>query len=95
MVFHHLAKGLAASHHADVMHRDLKPNNVMIAGGEYFRGVKITDFGIAKMAEEEIGEAVEGGQESLSASRTALGAIPYMAPEIINGTAERRQIFGQ
>jgi serine/threonine-protein kinase len=89
MVFHHLAKGLAASHHADVMHRDLKPNNVMIVGGDYFRGVKITDFGIAKMAEEEIGEAIEGGEESLSASRTALGAIPYMAPEIINGKAEK------
>jgi serine/threonine-protein kinase len=89
MTFHHLAKGLAASHHAGVMHRDLKPNNVMIVGGEYFRGVKITDFGIAKMAEEEIAEAVEGGQESLSASRTALGAIPYMASEIIEGKAEK------
>jgi serine/threonine protein kinase len=90
MVFHHLAKGLAASHHADVMHRDLKPNNVMIVGGEYFRGIKITDFGIAKMAEEEIGEAVEGGDEkSFASSRTALGAIPYMAPEVIEGKPEK------
>jgi eukaryotic-like serine/threonine-protein kinase len=89
MVFHHLAKGLAASHHAGVMHRDLKPNNVMIVGGEYFKGIKITDFGIAKMAEEEIGEAVERGNDSISASRTALGAIPYMAPELIDGKPEK------
>jgi serine/threonine protein kinase len=89
MVLHHLAKGLAASHHAGVIHRDLKPSNVMIADGEFFRGVKITDFGIAKMAEEEIGDAVEGGDESISASRTALGAIPYMAPEIIEKKVEK------
>jgi eukaryotic-like serine/threonine-protein kinase len=90
MVLHHLARGLAASHHADVIHRDLKPNNVMIIGGEYFRGLKITDFGIAKMAQEEIDEAIEGGDErSFEASQTALGAIPYMAPEVINAKAEK------
>jgi eukaryotic-like serine/threonine-protein kinase len=89
MVFHHLARGIAASHHADVIHRDLKPNNVMIVGGEFFRGVKITDFGIAKMAQEEIDEAIEGGEESFTSSQTALGAIPYMAPEVIEGNAQK------
>jgi serine/threonine-protein kinase len=90
MVFHHLARGIAASHHADVIHRDLKPNNVMVVGGEYFRGVKITDFGIAKMAEQEIDEAIQGGDErSFASSRTALGAIPYMAPEVIEGKAHK------
>jgi eukaryotic-like serine/threonine-protein kinase len=90
MVFHHLARGIAASHHADVIHRDLKPNNVMVVGAEYFKGVKITDFGIAKMAEQEIDEAVEGGDErSFASSRTALGAIPYMAPEVIDGKAQK------
>jgi eukaryotic-like serine/threonine-protein kinase len=87
-VLHRLAKGVAASHHAGVVHRDLKPSNVMVVGGETFQEVKITDFGIAKMAEQEIDEAVKGGDASLTASKTALGAIPYMAPEAIKATGQ-------
>lgn len=83
-VMHHLAKGLAASHHVNVIHRDLKPTNVMVEGGRDFTGFKITDFGIAKMAQEEIGDAVAGDEEGLTSSQTALGALPYMAPETID-----------
>jgi serine/threonine protein kinase len=82
-IFHRLAKGLAASHHAGVIHRDLKPSNIMAVDGALLTDVKITDFGIAKMAEEEIAEAVEGGDDSITASQTAIGALPYMAPEMI------------
>jgi serine/threonine-protein kinase len=81
---HHLAKGLAASHHVNVVHRDLKPSNVMIEGGRAFDEFKITDFGIAKMAAEEIDEAASGDVEGLTGSQTALGALPYMAPETID-----------
>ena len=83
-VIHHLAKGLAASHHVDVIHRDLKPTNIMVAGGHEFQGFKITDFGIAKMAQEEINEAVAVDEDGLTNSQTALGALPYMAPETID-----------
>ena len=82
-IFHYLAKGLAASHNAGVIHRDLKPSNVMIVGSYNLSAIKITDFGIAKMAEEEIISAVEGGESSTSASATVMGALPYMAPEMI------------
>jgi serine/threonine protein kinase len=82
-IFHHLARGLAASHHATVVHRDLKPSNIMVVDGKALTDVKITDFGIAKMAEEEL-LVVEGGDSSsLTASNTAIGALPYMAPEMI------------
>ncbi|SGY83637.1 Protein kinase [Moritella viscosa] len=87
-LFHYLSKGLAASHHADVIHRDLKPTNIMIVGDFQLSGVKITDFGIAKMATEELVEAAEGGEDSLSASATAVGALPYMAPEAIESPRE-------
>ena len=65
-----LCAGLAAAHQAGVLHRDLKPGNVMIDG----RGrVRITDFGLAGLAKDLEGA---GGIE---------GTPAYMAPEQIAG----------
>ena len=89
-VFHYMAKGLAAAHHAGVVHRDLKPTNVMVSGAFQLEQIKITDFGIAKMADEELIEAAEGGEASLSMSATAVGALPYMSPEAIDTPREVR-----
>lgn len=86
-VFHHLAKGVAAAHHAGVVHRDLKPTNIMVVGGYSLSELKVTDFGIAKMAGEELREAIEGGEPSMTTSQTAVGALPYMAPEAIEDPA--------
>ena len=83
-VLHHLARGLSASHRVDVVHRDLKPSNVMVVGGLSFRGLKITDFGIARMAEQEVDEAVSGGNETTRRSTTVMGAVAYLAPEVID-----------
>lgn len=80
---HYLAKGIAAAHHVEVVHRDLKPSNVMVSDPINISGLKITDFGIAKMAGEELTDAAEGGDSSISTSQTAVGALPYMAPEAI------------
>lgn len=82
-VFHYLARGVAAAHHAGVVHRDLKPTNVMVVGGYSLTEIKVTDFGIAKMADEELAEAAEGGTSTMTTSQTAVGALPYMAPEAI------------
>lgn len=81
-VFHNLAKGIAASHHVGVIHRDLKPTNIMVGGRFPFELIKITDFGIATMAE---GKIVEEAEKDLtnSKSKTVIGALPYMAPEAI------------
>lgn len=87
-VFHHLAKGVAAAHHAGVVHRDLKPTNVMVVGGYSLTELKVTDFGIAKMAGEELEEAAAGGGNTMTTSQTAVGALPYMAPEAIDTPTE-------
>ncbi|MER0239514.1 serine/threonine-protein kinase [Fulvimarina sp. MAC8] len=88
-ILHRLAKGLAASHTVGVVHRDLKPSNIMVVGGSLFVDVKITDFGIAKMAENEIGQWAEVG--GATSSKTVLGAIPYMSPEAINDFKEPKK----
>jgi eukaryotic-like serine/threonine-protein kinase len=87
-ILHYLAKGISASHDAGVIHRDLKPSNIMFSGGFDLSEIKITDFGIAKMAQDEIVNAVEGGESSTSASATVMGALPYMAPEMITDARE-------
>jgi serine/threonine-protein kinase len=81
-VFHHIVKGLAASHRVGVFHRDIKPKNVMVSGDVSLEKIKITDFGIAKLAEEEM-LRFGGNGESITGSHTLVGALPYMAPEMI------------
>jgi serine/threonine-protein kinase len=82
-LIHHVAKGIAACHKAGVVHRDLKPSNIMVSADASFAMLKITDFGIARMAGAEIDQAIEEGDESITASATVIGALPYMAPEVI------------
>jgi predicted ATPase/serine/threonine protein kinase len=74
-----LASALDAAHASGVVHRDLKPDNVMFgrgAGGEQV--VKLLDLGIAKLVEAE-----EDTEASMALTRTGmlLGTPLYMAPE--------------
>lgn len=69
-----VAAGLALAHRRGVVHRDIKPGNVMIAqpGGQ----VKVTDFGIAK---------VVGGDSELTQAGTVMGTASYFSPEQAQG----------
>ncbi|MGW5543835.1 serine/threonine-protein kinase [Streptomyces sp. NPDC003998] len=64
------AAGLAAAHQQGVVHRDVKPANVMLTTD---RTVKITDFGIARFAEE--------AASNLTATGKIIGTADYLAPE--------------
>src|SRR5699024_1423876 len=65
------ATALAAIHSAGVVHRDLKPDNIMLAAD----GPRVIDFGIARAVEST----------SVTASGV-IGTIGYMAPEQLEGT---------
>lgn len=83
-VMHHIAKALQAAHKVGICHRDLKPSNIMTSADPNFGLIKLTDFGIAKLAEDEIAaemELFEKDSATLTSSNTLLGAVPYMAPE--------------
>jgi serine/threonine-protein kinase len=67
-----VARGLAAIHEAALLHRDLKPDNVMLVRG---RGPVITDLGVAKLLREE----------ALTMSGALVGTPLYMSPEQASG----------
>ncbi|WP_428969107.1 serine/threonine-protein kinase [Sphingomonas sp. Xoc002] len=78
-----LAKGIAASHKAGVVHRDLKPSNIVCERGSLLNKVKITDFGIATLADEIFAQEALSGDLTKSTSGTVKGAMPYMSPEML------------
>jgi serine/threonine protein kinase len=85
-VGHLLAKATGASHRVGIIHRDLKPSNIMVIGKENFSDIKVTDFGIAKMVDDELAlfnDSEGEAEDSIASSSTLVGAIPYMAPEIV------------
>src|SRR4249920_1105289 len=78
------AEGLAKAHSAGIVHRDLKPENVMVSKDGF---VKILDFGLAKLAEPESGEASAMPTLAQPETRpgTVMGTVGYMSPEQASG----------
>ena len=74
------ARGLEAAHASDVVHRDFKPGNVLIAKDGT---VKVVDFGLSRVRS---GKEQEGGTQE-SAQFTIVGTPKYMAPEQWAGKA--------
>jgi len=66
--------GLAVVHAGNVVHRDVKPENVLLAGGVP-GGTRLTDFGVARIAEVSAGPR----------RTTVIGTPEYLAPEVADG----------
>ncbi len=66
-----MARGLERAHEQGIVHRDVKPANVMVTRRG---GVKLVDFGLAKMADVQ-----------LTRTGTTLGTVAYMSPEQTRG----------
>ncbi|MEM7199383.1 MAG: protein kinase [Planctomycetota bacterium] len=75
-ILHGAAKGLAAAHENQVVHRDVKPDNILIATDGV---VKVADLGLAK--------AADGGGPRRTYSHARMGTFGYISPEQIEDSS--------
>jgi serine/threonine protein kinase len=84
--FEQICDAVAAAHSKGVLHRDLKPGNVVLNDGT----IKLIDFGIAKLIGDSSAQI-----QALTQTGTILGSVAYMSPESLTGGVcdERSDIY--
>jgi serine/threonine protein kinase/tetratricopeptide (TPR) repeat protein len=76
-----IAEALQAAHQAGVIHRDLKPGNIMLADSRGATRAVVTDFGLARLE----AEGMAGQGLTLTAAAAVVGTPAYLAPEQVEG----------
>jgi len=87
-IIYDCCKALDYAHNKGIVHWDIKPANIMINGAGI---VKITDFGISRMAHEALSEAIDDGKKD-----NITGTFSYMSPQHIKEPSKidsRNDIF--
>ena len=78
-----IASALASAHRAGLIHRDVKPENVLIEDAAAGGRLKVADFGLAKAVSADTQHTVTGG--------VLIGTVSYLAPElVVDGRADAR-----
>jgi serine/threonine protein kinase len=81
-IFRQVAEGMAAAHAGGIVHRDMKPANVMLRADGY---IKILDFGLARLANTPGTE--DETRTQLTHPGSVVGTANYMSPEQVRGEA--------
>jgi len=78
-----VADGLATAHQAGILHRDIKPDNILVTSTGY---AKLADFGLAKLEDAPPMSATRTLTEEQTRQGMIVGTIAYMSPEQASGS---------